>query len=267
MRVSDEAVVSRWVENPYYQHFCGEVFFQHCKSVGSSSLTNWRKRIGEEGVDWLLTKTIEAGIAAGLIDKRSAEQVIVDTTVMEKDIAHPADARLYERARERLVKLAQEAGLDLRQGYARLVPRLAAPVGRYAHARQFKRMRKGLRRLKGYAGRVMRDIGRKLDCIDDDGLRNRVSAEITLVGRLLRQKLKDKGKLYALHEPNVDCISKGKDRHAQKGRRGSGPAAVAFGNQGALQELGKALFGVGDIGQLELFAGCLDAVRVQAHAE
>lgn len=164
------------------------------------------------GVEWLLTKTIEAGMAAGLIDRRSTERVIVDTTVMEKNIAHPADARLYERARERLVKLAQEAGLDLRQSYARLGPRLAAQVGRYAHARQFKRMRKGLRRLKGYVGRVMRDIGRKLDTVDDDALRNQIAAEIALADRLLKQKPKDKGKLYALHEPNVDCISKGKAR-------------------------------------------------------
>ncbi|MEV8468627.1 IS5 family transposase [Fluviibacterium sp. DFM31] len=210
--LSDEAVVSRWVENPYYQHFCGEMFFQHRKPVDSSSLTNWRKRIGEEGVEWLLTKTIEAGMAAGLVDRRSTEQVIVDTTVMEKNIAHPTDARLYERARERLVKLAQEAGLELRQSYARLGPRLAAQIGRYAHARQFKRMRKGLRRLKGYAGRVMRDVRRKLDSIDSDDFREQITAEISLVARLLKQKPKDKGKLYALHEPDVDCISKGKAR-------------------------------------------------------
>ena len=210
--LSDEAVVARWVENPYYQHFCGETFFQHDRPIDPSSLTNWRKRIGEEGVEWLLTKSIDAGIEAGIIDKRSAEQVIVDTTVMEKNIAHPTDARLYERARKRLVKLAQEAGLQLRQSYARLGPRLAAQVGRYAHARQFKRMRKGLRRLKGYTGRVMRDIQRQVDAITDSALRELVAAEIALVDRLLRQKPKDKGKLYALHEPDVDCISKGKAR-------------------------------------------------------
>ena len=210
--LSDEDVVARWVENPYFQHVCGETFFQHRRPIDPSSLTNWRKRIGEEGVEWLLTKTIEAGIDAGIIDKRSAEQVIVDTTVMEKNIAHPTDSRLYERARRRLVKLAREAGLELRQSYARLGPRLAAQVGRYAHARQFKRMRKGLRRLKGYTGRVMRDIQRRVDAISDSGLRERIAAEICLVDRLLRQKPKDRRKLYALHEPDVDCISKGKAR-------------------------------------------------------
>jgi IS5 family transposase len=138
--------------------------------------------------------------------------VIVDTTVMEKAIAHPTDARLYEKGRQRLVKLAREAGLSLRQSYARLAPRLAGQVGRYAHARQFKRMRRGLRRLKGYTGRVMRDIHRQLAAVMDTALRERIEREIALVDRLLRQKPKDKGKLYALHEPEVDCISKGKAR-------------------------------------------------------
>ena len=96
-RLSDEAVVARWVENPYYQHFTGEVFFQHRPPIDPSSLTRWRKRIGEEGVEWLLTKTIEAGRASGAVAERSLEQVAVDTTVMEKAIAHPTDSRLVER--------------------------------------------------------------------------------------------------------------------------------------------------------------------------
>jgi IS5 family transposase len=210
--LSDEAVVARWVENPYFQHFTGETFFQHRPPIDPSSLTRWRGRIGEEGVEWLLTRTIEAGREAGVIRARSAEAVIVDTTVMEKAIAHPTDARLYEKARRRLVTLARDTGLSLRQSYARLAPRLASQVGRYAHARQFKRMRKGLRTLKGYTGRVLRDIQRQLDAVADAALRDRIENDIALVDRLLRQKPKDKRKLYALHEPAVDCISKGKAR-------------------------------------------------------
>ena len=208
--LSDEAVVARWAENPYWQHFCGEVFFQHRPPIDPSSLTRWRGRIGEEGVEWLLTQTIAAGRKAGVIDTRSTRDVIVDTTVMEKAIAHPTDTRLYERARLRLVGLAREAGIELRQSYARLAPRLARQVGRYAHARQFKRMRKGLRTLKGYTGRVMRDIARRLHTVTDDALRARIEAQLALVARLLAQKPRDKRKLYALHEPEVDCISKGK---------------------------------------------------------
>jgi IS5 family transposase len=211
-RLSDEAVVARWVENPYYQHFTGETFFQHRPPIDPTSLTRWRQRIGEEGVEWLLTKTIEAGRTSGAVEDKSLERVAVDTTVMEKNIAHPTDSRLYERARAQLVELAREAGVELRQSYARLAPRLAAQVGRYAHARQFKRMRKALRTLKGYTGRVLRDLRRQLDEVPEGPLRERVLDKLVLVSRLLHQTPKGGGKIYSLHEPEVDCISKGKAR-------------------------------------------------------
>jgi hypothetical protein len=131
-----------------YQHFTGETFFQHRAPIDPSSLTRWRKRIGEEGVEWLLTQTIQAGQKAGAIDENSVKRVAIDTTVMEKNIAYPTDARLYERARAQIVALAQQAGVELRQSYARLAPRLALQVGRSAHAKQFKRMRKALKKLK-----------------------------------------------------------------------------------------------------------------------
>ena len=188
------------------------MFFQHRAPIDPSSLTRWRKRIGEEGVEWLLTKTIEAGRKSGTVAEQSLDEVAVDTTVMEKTIAHPTDSRLVERARAQLVDLARKAGITLRQSYARLAPRLAAQVGRYAHARQFRRMRKALRRLKGYAGRVMRDLRRQLGEIPEGLLRERVLDKLVLVSRLLRQTPRSTGKIYSLHEPQVDCIAKGKAR-------------------------------------------------------
>lgn len=202
--------MARWAENPYWQHLCGETFFQHRLPIDPSSLTSWRKRIGEEGVEWMLTQTIKAGKRAGTVKGNDLQRITVDTTVMEKNIAHPTDARLYETARRKLVALAREAGIGLRQNYNRLAPRLAGQVGRYAHARQFKRMRKALRRLKGYTGRVLCDIERQLDQVPEGALRPRIVEMIALVNRLLAQKPKDKKKLYSLHEPAVDCISKGK---------------------------------------------------------
>jgi len=117
---------------------------------------------------------------------------------------------LYETARRKLVGLAREAGVGLRQNYNRLSPRLAGQVGRYAHARQFKRMRKALRKLKGYTGRVLRDIERQLCRVPEGVLKARMVEMIALVNRLLAQKPKDSKKLYSLHEPVVGCISKGK---------------------------------------------------------
>ena len=105
--LSDDAVVARWVENPYFQHFTGETIFQHRSPIHPSSLSRWRGRIGEEGVEWMLTKTIEAGQASGAVTPRSLSEIAVDTTVMEKNIAHPTDSRLYERARTQLVGCCQ----------------------------------------------------------------------------------------------------------------------------------------------------------------
>jgi IS5 family transposase len=205
-------VVDRWVENPYFQHFTGEMFFQHRAPIHPSSLSRWRDRIGDEGAEWLLTKTIEAGCTSGVVKDESLSQVSIDTTVMEKTIAYPTDARLYEKARAKIVALAQETGITLRQTYARKAPLLAAQVGRYAHARQFKRMRKTLRTLKGYTGRVMRDLRRQLSLIPTGALRETILDTLALVSRLLHQPPKGGGKIYALHEPDVDCISKGKAR-------------------------------------------------------
>lgn len=114
-RLSDEAVVARWAENPYWQHFCGETFFLHRLPIDPSSMTRWRNWIGEESVEWLLTETIKAEQRAGAVQDDHLKKVTVDTTVMEKNIAHPTDARLYEMARRKLVGLAHEAGIDLRQ--------------------------------------------------------------------------------------------------------------------------------------------------------
>jgi len=110
------------------------------------------------------------------------------------------------------VVLAQEAGVDLRQTYARLAPRLALQAGRYAHAKQFGRMRKALKRLKGYTGRVMRDLRRHLGDLPAGALRERVLDKLALVSHLLHQAPKGGDKIYALHAPEVDCISKGKAR-------------------------------------------------------
>lgn len=211
-RLSDEAVIDRWVENPYFQHFTGEIFFQHQPPIHPSSLSRSRDRIGDEGAEWLLTKTIEAGRSIGVVDDDSLSRGSIDTTVMEENIAYPTDARLYEKARSKIVALAQEAGVQLRQTYARKAPLLAAQVGRYAHARQFKRMHKTTRTLKVYTGRVMRDLRRQVSLIPPGAFRETVLDTLVLVSRLLHQAPRGSGKIYALHEADVDCISKGKAR-------------------------------------------------------
>ena len=118
--LSDEDVVARWVENPYWQHFCGERYFQHELPCDPSSLVRWRQRIGEAGVEWLLTQTIEAAKSSCAMKRESLATIVLDTTVQPKAIAHPTDSRLLNRAREQLVDAAQRCGIALRQSYVRV---------------------------------------------------------------------------------------------------------------------------------------------------
>lgn len=207
---SDEAVVNTWVENPYGQYFCGEVYLQTEAPIDPSSLTRWRKRIDEEGVETLLMATIEAA-RRGVVRASSVDRVIVDTTVMPKAIAHPTDSRLLEKSRQHLVKVAEQHGMALRQNYNRTAPRLAAQIGRSAHAKQFKRMRKAVRTLRTRVGRVQREVARQLERLPEQS-KAKVGDLLARTGRILTQRKKDKNKLSALHAPEVECISKGNAR-------------------------------------------------------
>lgn len=164
------------------------------------------------GVETLLQATIEAARRAMVVGKTSVERVIVDSTVMPKAIAHPTDSRLLEKSRVHLVKLAAQHGLTTRQNYNRMAPRLAAQIGRHARAKQFKRMRGALRTLRTRVGRVRREVERQIDKIPA-AAQAKARDLLQRTGRILGQRTQDKAKLYALHAPEVECISKGKARH------------------------------------------------------
>jgi len=204
--LSDEAVVHRWVENPYWQFFCGEVYFQHQLPIDPSSLTRFRQRIGESGCEKILAVSVSTGLKSKAVRSADLKRVTVDTTVQEKAISFPTDSKLLNRSRVRLVKLAKRHGIRLRQSYARKGPEALLRNNRYGHARQLKRMRGQTRKLKTYLGRVVRDIERKLSGQASDTLRE----ELVMAKRLLNQHQHDKSKLYSLHAPEVECLSKGK---------------------------------------------------------
>ena len=153
----------------------------------------------------LLQQTLAVGLDVGAIKSTSLKRVSVDTTVQPKAIAHPTDAKLLNRSRERLVRLAGKQEIALRQSYRRKGPQAVLKAGRYAHARQTRRMRKQIKRLRTYLGRVIRDIERKVEKPPAALLQ-----ELHLAKRLLQQQRSDRNKLYSLHEPQVACISKGK---------------------------------------------------------
>ena len=208
LALSDEQVCLRWGENPYYQYFCGCIYFEHQLPIDPSSMTRFRNRIGQGGCETLLSATIDAGLQSKTIKASSLSRVVVDSTVMEKAVAYPTDARLLNRCREQLVRLAKTHGLSLRQSYSRKGRTAALMVGRYAHARQFKRMRRENRKLKTWLGRVTRDIERKLEQEPDKKLL--FATKLTQANQLLTQGKTGKNNLYCLHAPEVECIAKGK---------------------------------------------------------
>ena len=208
--LSDEEVVARWVENPYWQFFCGFEFFQHEVPLDASTMTRWRKRIGPAGLEEMLKASVEVALDTGVAKPGSLERVSVDTTVQPKAIAHPTDSRLYWKALQILVRQAKRHGVTLRQSHTRLAKAAMVRAGRHAHARQFRRMRRALKQLRTYLGRVFRDVGRKI--AGNTALESKFARLLGMVERLLAQKPKDKDKLYALHAPEVVCIAKGKAR-------------------------------------------------------
>jgi transposase, IS5 family len=166
--LSDEAVVEGWVENPYWQYFCGGIFFEHRFPIDPSSMTRFRERLKRAGLEELLGETIRTGLRGGFIKRSELKRVNVDTTVQEKHVRYPTDARLYDRCRERLVEAAKERGIELRQTYTRKGKKALRKQSGYAHAQQFKRARRETRVLKTYLGRVARDIARKARAIDHE---------------------------------------------------------------------------------------------------
>ena len=204
--LSDEEVVLRWVQNPYYQHFCGEEYFQHELPINPSQMTRWRKRIGGTGCEKLLQMTIEAGKRTKTITERSFEKVIVDTTVQPKAVAHPTDARLYRKIHGAMIRIAKEEVVELRQSYTRTMKGAFHQHARYAKAKQFKRARKVQKQMKTLAGRVVRDVARKLS--DEAYARHR--GTLFLAELILDQKRHSRNKIYSLHASEVECIAKGK---------------------------------------------------------
>jgi transposase, IS5 family len=206
--LSDEEVVIRWTENPYWQYFCGLEYFQHELPFHPTSLIKWRNRLGEAGCEKILKEIIEVGIKTETIEEKDLQKVVVDTTVQEKAITYPTDAKLQHRARVLLIKQAKKCKLGLRQTYLRLGKKALFMGHRYAVAKQMKRARKQFKLVKRYLGCVYRDILRQL--ANQPKLQKRFDELLQKTERLLTQKKDDKNKLYSLHAPEVECIGKGK---------------------------------------------------------
>ena len=206
--LSDEEVVKQWVQNPYYQYFCGESEFQWEAPCDPSDLTHFRNRIGKDGFDKILEVSIriQPESKKRRSKNRMTKTVVLDTTVQEKNITFPTDVKLRKKIIASCQRMALEEGLILRQSYRRTVKKLMLAQRFSHHPKNRKKAEKAKRKLKTIAGRLVRELERKLP-------EHRLSAyqdKLDIYKKVLSQQRQDSDKIYSLHESEVACIAKGK---------------------------------------------------------
>ena len=200
---SDESVVNRWRENPYWQYFCGETFFQHEKPFDPTELIKFRKRIGDDGAEKLLKLSINLFGR----DEIEEKEVCIDTTVQEKNITYPTDAKLRKKIIVRCWDIAGKEGIKLRQSYRRTLKQLMIDQRFREHPKRRKKANAAARKIDTIAGRVVRDIERKLTSEQ----KLVYEKDLLIFNMVLQQQRSDKNKIYSIHELEVSCIAKGKE--------------------------------------------------------
>ena len=212
--LSDEDVCERWSESPLWQFFSGLEYYEHRLPCDATQIGRFRNDIGEEGLEQLLKATIDAAVAMKTVKPEALERVTVDTTVQEKAIAHPVDSRLLEIARHKVVSAAKRSGISLKQTFAKEGRELRRKAAGYAHAKQFRRLKRVVKRQRTILGIVMREVQRKRGAPGFAATNALALSELTMwlerAERVRTQQKHTKNKLYALHAPEVECIGKGK---------------------------------------------------------
>ena len=203
--LGDETVMERWIENPYWQHFCGEIYFQYKAPFDPSDFVHFRKRIGEKGMEKIFKQSILLYDKEKL--KKATKEVRVDTTVQEKNITFPTDRKLYTRVLEHCRKIAKDEGIQFKRTYARQIKNLQYQL---RFATKPKNHKKQARLQEKYRRIVVRLCDDLADQLSEEQYKQYMEKFDILFGILLQQRT-DKNKIYSVHEPTTQCIAKGKD--------------------------------------------------------
>ena len=201
--VSDEMVVFQWSENAYYQYFCGGFEFMPKQPCDASELVHFRNRIGEEGMELILAESIRVNTDHD--DEDHFDTAFIDSTVQEKNITYPTDAKLHKKIIKNVLKIVHDKCLPLRQSYTRTLKGLYRSQRFRNHPKNRKKALKADRQLRTIAGRLVRELERNLEG------KKGYEKMFELYYRVLSQNRKSKNKVYSLHEPDVVCLSKGKE--------------------------------------------------------
>ena len=197
--LSDESVVEQWFENIYYQYFSGERTYACGVPCEASELVHFRNRIGEQGIELIFKESIRVNGKEG-----GEQEAVTDTTVQEKNITYPTDNKLHRKIIKKCVGIALKEGIELRQSYTRTLKKLLMEQRFRNHPKNKGRARKAERKVKTIAGRLVRELERKLTA----GLHTDL---LGLFKKVLLQKKSDSNKIYSLHEPHTQCMTKGKE--------------------------------------------------------
>ena len=244
--LSDEGVVARWMENPYMQYFTGEKVFQKRPPMNPIDMTKFRKRIGTIGAEKIFK--ISLMVNAKEITEKEMKMVMIDSTVQEKNITFPTDAKLYRKIIAKVLSMARKDEIELRRTYTRELKALKQKVRFMNHPTRMKEGKKAVKRIRTIARAMVSDIARKMDAHQLSFYKK----DLELFVRVINQERNDKEKVYSLHEPEVQCISKGKEHKKYE-----------FGNKSAIAKTRSGLV----VSALAFLGNPYDGHTLSAHLE
>lgn len=213
--LSDQEVLDGWVENPYWQDFCGGEFFEHEPPTDQTVMSRWRKRAGEAGVTDMIMETLASAVRNKVAKAKDFERVNVDTTVQEKNVRFPTDARTLDRARERIVAVGTKLGIGFRRNYVRKGKTMLRKHSGYVKAKQFNRAENVVRAMKQYLTNVVADA-ENCQIVPTSLAQVAQLAKLVELVKLSKKLIAQdkntpgKDKIYSVHEPQTECIAKGR---------------------------------------------------------
>ncbi len=138
-------------------------------------------------------------------DNQHHDTAFIDSTVQEKNITYPTDAKRHKKIVGKVLRIVKELNLPTRQSYTFVLKRIYRDQRFRNHPKNRKKALKADKRLRTIAGRLVRELKRNL------GDNSRYDELLSIFEKILLQRRNSSYKIYSIHEPDVQCISKGKE--------------------------------------------------------